>query len=609
MCGIIGYIGEKKAQPILIAGLKNLEYRGYDSVGIAAIDNGRLCIARSKGKIRQLEKKLSKRPLPGTIGLGHNRWATHGLPSEENAHPHVDCKKNLVIIHNGIIENYLPLRERLKKEGHRFGSDTDTEVMVHLIEKYLNLGLENALRKALKMITGSYAIGLISRKDPGVLLAARQGSPLIVGLGKGENFIASDIPAILHLTKKVMYLRDGDIAILTPSNVRIKNMAGKTQSRKVHEISWDPVSAKKSGYPHFMLKEIFEQPRAIEDTFTGRVSPEKGKVYLSEIGLSGKELKKIERVVITACGTSWHSALIGKFMMEELARIPVEVDYAAEFRYRNPILNAKTLVIGISQSGETADTLGAMHEAKKQGARVISICNVVGSSITRETEGVIYTHAGPEIGVASTKAFSSQLVVLYLLSLYLSDIRKEITFKKMRQYILDLKKIPFLIKEILKRHPEIESLANIFHKKTNALYLGRGKGYAVALEGALKLKEVSYIHAEGYPAAEMKHGPIALIDKDMPVVVLALNGRRYDKILGNISEVKARSGVVIALASAGDKKIKEKVDHIFYIPRTNEMLSAILAVIPMQLLAYYTAIKRGCNVDQPRNLAKSVTVE
>ncbi len=609
MCGIIGYIGEKKAQPILIAGLKNLEYRGYDSAGIAAIDKGRLRIARAKGKIRQLEKKLSERPLPGTIGLGHNRWATHGLPSEENAHPHVDCKKNLVIIHNGIIENYLPLRERLKKEGHRFGSDTDTEVMVHLIEKYMNLGLETALRKALKMITGSYAIGLISRKDPGVLLAARQGSPLIVGLGKGENFIASDVPAILHLTKKVMYLCDGDIAILTPSNVRIKNMAGKTQSRKVREISWDPVSAKKSGYPHFMLKEIFEQPQAIEDTFTGRVSPEKGKVYLSEIGLSGKELKKIERVVITACGTSWHSALIGKFMMEEFARIPVEVDYAAEFRYRNPILNAKTLVIGISQSGETADTLGAMHEAKKQGARVISICNVVGSSITRETEGVIYTHAGPEIGVASTKAFSSQLVVLYLLSLYLSDIRKEIFLKKMRKYILDLKKIPFLIKEILKRHPEIESLANIFYKKTNALYLGRGEGYAVALEGALKLKEVSYIHSEGYPAAEMKHGPIALIDKNMPVVVLALKGRRYDKILGNISEVKARSGVVIALASAGDKKIKEKVDYIIYIPRTNEMLSAILAVIPMQLLAYYTAIKRGCNVDQPRNLAKSVTVE
>jgi len=609
MCGIIGYIGEKKAQPILIAGLKNLEYRGYDSSGIATIYNDHLHIARSKGKIKQLEKKLSRHSLPGTIGLGHNRWATHGLPSEENAHPHVDCKKNLVVIHNGIIENYLPLKETLKREGHRFGSDTDTEVMVHLIEKYLNLGLEGALRVALKRITGSYAIGLISRKEPGILLAARQGSPLIIGLGKGENFIASDIPAILHLTKKVIYLRDGEIASLTPSNVTVKDISGKIRVRKASEISWDSVSAEKGGYPHFMLKEIFEQPRAIEDTFAGRISPEKGRVYLSEIGMSTSELKKIERIVITSCGTSWHSALIGKFMLEEFARVPVEVDYAAEFRYRRPILNAKTLVIGISQSGETADTLGAMHEAKRQGAKVISICNVVGSSITRETEGVIYTHAGPEIGVASTKAFTSQLVVLYLLSLRLGELRKKLPLKKMRQYIFDLKRVPFLIKEILKRSPEIESLANIFYKKTNALYLGRGEGYAVALEGALKLKEVSYIHAEGYPAAEMKHGPIALIDKNMPVVVLALKGRRYDKILGNISEVKARSGVVIALASVGDKKIKEKVDYIFYIPRTNEMLSAILAVIPLQLLAYYTAIKRGCNVDQPRNLAKSVTVE
>ena len=609
MCGIIGYIGKKEAQPILVRGLKNLGYRGYDSAGIATLYNNRLHIARSKGKIKQLEKKLFREPLPGTIGLGHNRWATHGLPSEENAHPHVDCKKNLVIVHNGIIENYLPLRERLKKEGHRFGSDTDTEVMVHLIEKYLDLGLEQALRKALKMITGSYAIGLISRDNPGVLLAARQASPLIIGLGKEENFIASDIPAILHLTKKVLYLRDKEIAVLTPSSVTIKNMAGKTLQRKVSEISWDPISAKKSGYPHFMLKEIFEQPRAIEDTFTGRISSQKGKVYLSEIGLTHSELKRIEKIVITACGTSWHSALIGKFMLEEIVRVPVEVDYAAEFRYRNPILTPKTLVIGISQSGETADTLGAVHEAKKQGARVISICNVAGSSITRETEGVIYTHAGPEIGVASTKAFTSQIVVLYLLGLYLAGVRKKLPLKKIRQYILDLKKTPFLIKEILKRSPEIESLARVFYKKTNFLYLGRGKGYAVALEGALKLKEVSYIHAEGYPAAEMKHGPIALIDKKMPVVALALKGRRYDKILGNISEVKARSGIVIALASTGDKKIKNKVDYIFYIPRVNEMLSAILAVIPLQLLAYYIAIKRGCNVDQPRNLAKSVTVE
>lgn len=609
MCGIIGYIGEKEAQPILIAGLKNLEYRGYDSTGIATIYNGHLHIVRCEGKIKDLEEKLSLHPLSGTIGIGHNRWATHGLPSEENAHPHVDCKKDIVIVHNGIIENYVELRKRLKTEGHRFGSDTDTEVMVHLIEKYVHLGLEQALRKALRQIKGSYAIGVISRKNPDMLLAARCGSPLIIGLGVGENFIASDIPAILHLTRKVIHLNDGEIAILTSSEVTIKDLAGNIQSRKINEISWDPVSARKSGYPHFMLKEIFEQPRAIEDTFTGRISVEKGEVYLSDIGLTKKEIKNIERIVITSCGTSWHAGLIGKFMLEQITRIPVEVDYAAEFRYRNPVLNSKTLVIGISQSGETADTLGAMREAKRHGARVISICNVIGSSITRETEGVIYTHAGPEIGVASTKAFTCQLVVLYLLSLYSGKIRRQLPDAIMRQDIADLKKIPSLIKEILKRHSEIELLSEIFYKKNNFLYLGRGKGYAVALEGALKLKEVSYIHAEGYPAAEMKHGPIALIDRNMPVVVLALKGRRYDKILGNISEVKARSGIVIALASSGDKKIKDKVDHTIYIPRTNEMLSAILAVIPLQLLAYYMAIKRRCNVDQPRNLAKSVTVE
>jgi glucosamine--fructose-6-phosphate aminotransferase (isomerizing) len=609
MCGIIGYIGKKDARPILIAGLKNLEYRGYDSTGIATVHKNSLHIARSKGKIKKLEKKLSHQSLPGTIGLGHNRWATHGLPSEENAHPHIDCKKNLVIVHNGIIENHIPLREKLQKEGHVFGSDTDTEVMVHLIEKYLRLGLEGALARALKQITGSYAIGLISRRQPGVLLAARQGSPLIIGLGREENFIASDIPAILHLTKRVIYLQDGEMAVLTSSHAVIKNLSGKIRVRKAHEISWNPVSAQKAGFPHFMLKEICEQPRAIEDTFTGRISIQKGEVYLAETGLTRRELKNTERIVITACGTSWHAALIGKFMLEELARIPVEVDYAAEFRYRNPVLTPRTLVIGISQSGETADTLGAMREAKKHGAKVISICNVVGSSITRETGGTVYTRAGPEIGVASTKAFSSQLAVLYLFSLYLGKIRGEISSNRMRQYILQLKKIPSSIERILRRSPETESLAEIFHKKTNCLYLGRGEGYAVALEGALKLKEVSYIHAEGYPAAEMKHGPIALIDKNMPVVALALKGRRYDKILGNISEVKARSGIVIALASSGDKKIKEKVDYTFYIPRTNEMLSAILAVIPLQLLAYYTAVKRGCNVDQPRNLAKSVTVE
>ena len=609
MCGIIGYIGDKEAQPILIAGLKNLEYRGYDSTGIATICHGRLYISRCQGKIKDLERKLSLNPLRGTIGLGHNRWATHGLPNEENAHPHVDCHKNLVIVHNGIIENYLSLKTRLKREGHIFSSDTDTEVMVHLIEKYIGRGLEEALRRALKEVTGSYAIGLISRAEPGKMLAARQASPLIIGLGEGENFIASDVPAILHLTRRVIYLEDGEMAVVNSDKVTIKNMAGKVLNKRVHEIRWDPLSSQKAGYPHFMLKEIFEQPRAIEDTMAGRISVEKGEVYLSEIGLSHSEIKNLERIVITACGTSWHAGLIGEFMLEELARIPVEVDYAAEFRYRSPLLTPRTLVIGISQSGETADTLGAIQEAKSLGARVICISNVLGSSITRETEGAIYTHAGPEIGVASTKAFTTQLVVLYLFSLYLGKLRGQLSSSEIKEHLIELKKIPQILKGILNRSSEIKSLARIFYKKNNFLYLGRGKGYPVALEGALKLKEVSYIHAEGYPAAEMKHGPIALIDKNMPVVVLALKGRRYEKILGNISEVKARSGIVIALASTGDKKIREKVDHIFYIPRTNEILSTILAVVPLQLLAYYMAVKRGCHVDQPRNLAKSVTVE
>lgn len=609
MCGIVGYIGDRQAVPLLLEGLKRLEYRGYDSAGIATLRKGKLTVRRCKGKIRELEKILKKRPLKGQMGLGHTRWATHGRPSEENAHPHTDCRGSLVIVHNGIIENYLSLKEELSREGHIFKSDTDTEIIAHLIEKYLHGCLEEAVRKALRRVKGSYALGAMWEGNSGKIVAARNGSPLIVGLKDGESFLASDIPAILKETRKVIHLDNGEIAILSREGVNIKTLGNKPVVKKATEISWDARLAEKEGYPHFMLKEIYEQPRAIEETIGGRISEDKSNVHLEGIGLSKREVKSIRRIIIIACGTSWHAGLVAEYMLEEYTRIPVEVEYAAEFRYRNPIIDNHTLVVAISQSGETADTLAAVGEAREAGGKVISICNVVGSSITRESDGIIYTHAGPEIGVASTKAFTTQLTVLYLLTLFLARARETISAASCSKMIADLRKVPEKVKLLLEDDKRIAAIANRFYRHSNFLYLGRGKGFPIALEGALKLKEVSYIHAEGYPAAEMKHGPIALIDKNMPVVVIAFKGRRYEKILSNIEEVKARRGMVIALASQGDEEIKKKVDEVIYIPRAIVPLTPILAVVPLQLLAYHMAVNRGCSVDQPRNLAKSVTVE
>ncbi len=609
MCGIVGYIGNREAVPLLLEGLKKLEYRGYDSAGIAILKKEKLTILRCPGKIRELEKLLKKRPMKGQMGLGHTRWATHGRPSEENAHPHTDCRGSLVVVHNGIIENYLSLKEELGREGHIFKSDTDTEIIAHLIEKYLQGSLEEAVRKALRRIKGSYALGAMWEGDPEKIVAARSGSPLIVGLKEGESFLASDIPAILKETKKVIYLDDGELAVLSREGVDIKTRGNKPVARKATKISWDACLAEKEGYPHFMLKEIYEQPRAIEETIGGRISEDESAIHLTEIGLSKREVKSIKKIIIVACGTSWHAGLVAEYMLEEYTRIPVEVEYAAEFRYRNPIVDQHTLIIAISQSGETADTLAAVKEAGKAEGKVISICNVVGSSITRESDGVIYTHAGPEIGVASTKAFTTQLTVLYMLTLFLGRSGGTISATACRKMIADLRKIPEKVKLLLEDDKMVVDIANRFYRHSNFLYLGRGKGFPIALEGALKLKEVSYIHAEGYPAAEMKHGPIALIDKNMPVVVIALKGRRYDKILGNIEEIKARGGIVIALSSQGDKAIGKKADEVISIPRASIPLTPILAVVPLQLLAYHMAVKRGCSVDQPRNLAKSVTVE
>lgn len=607
MCGIIGYIGKREASPIILRGLKCLEYRGYDSAGIASIYRGKTHIRRCAGKITDLENIILQKPVMGKIALGHTRWATHGKPSEKNAHPHTDCRKELVIVHNGIIENYPFLRDNLIREGHLFKSETDSEVIVHLIEKYLTDDLETAISMALRELRGSYAIGVIWEKDESSIVAARSGSPLIIGLKDSEFFIASDVSAILGETRNVIYLGDGEIATIGHSGVKIKTLSGKCVDTKVTKILWNREAAEKEGYPHFMLKEIFQQPVALEETIMGKVS--RAGVYLGEINLTKKQIKSIERVILTGCGTSWHAGLVGEYMIEELARIPTEVEYAAEFRYRNPIIDRKSLIIAISQSGETADTLGAVREARKRNGKVISICNVVGSSIVRESDGVIYTHAGPEIGVASTKAFTTQLATLYLLALFFGHITGNISSESMKKMLDPLTELPQKMRKLLKEREKVISIANRFYRSNNFLYLGRGEGFPLALEGALKLKEVSYIHAEGYPAAEMKHGPIALIDKNMPVVVIILRGRRYEKILANIEEIKARDGVVIALASEGDEEIKEKVDYVIYIPSTIHLLTPILAVIPLQLLAYYIAVKRGCPVDQPRNLAKSVTVE
>ena len=615
MCGIIGYIGDKKAAPILMDALKRLEYRGYDSAGISTINKNNILVEKDIGKLeeikekREKEKNINFEKIEGNVGISHCRWATHGGVTKENAHPHTDCKNMISIVHNGIIENFSELKEKLIQKGHKFKSSTDTEVIAHLIEDNYNGDIEEATRKALKQIEGSYALGIICSKEPNKLIAARNESPLILGLGDKENFIASDVHAILKYTNKVVYLENNEIATLEKNNYSVKNVNGKIINKKINEINWSPELAEKSGYEHFMLKEIHEQPRAITETLNNRI--ENGNINLKEeLDLNDEELKKINRIIIVACGTSWHAALAGEFMLEELAKIPVEVEYGSEFRYRNPIINENTLVIAISQSGETADTLAAIREAKKRNAKVLSIVNVKGSSIDRESDSVLYTYAGPEIGVASTKAFTAQLVVLYLFTLFMGNLKKSLKKEKITDLIEKLRKLPLQMESLLSEENDIKKIADIYKDKTNSLFLGRGVNFPIALEGALKLKEVSYLHAEGYPAAEMKHGPIALIDKNMPVVFIATkDDYTYKKVLGNIHEVKARNGIVIAIATEGDEEVGKLADYVVYIPKTLYILSSILTAIPLQLLAYYVAVDRNLDPDKPRNLSKSVVVE
>lgn len=611
MCGIVGYIGSRIAKPILIDGIKRLEYRGYDSAGIALIENTHLEAEVSVGRITALEEKIHGRFSKGTYGIVHTRWATHGAPTLENAHPHVDCSNSIAVVHNGIIENHDFLKAQLEKEGHVFRSETDTEVLAHLIEKYSKGTLECAVGEALKDARGTYGIAVISSRDPNKIVAARKGSPLAIGIGQGEYFITSDVTAILQHTKKVIYLNDNEIAVLTRDNLSIMTFDSVPVHKKIEEVLWDAEMIEKGGYNHFMLKEIYEQPESLRNALMERLDDISGCVRLKELMGKYEVLRNTKRIVIVGCGTSWHSALIGEYMIEDLSRIPAEVEYASEFRYRNPVIEDGTVVIAISQSGETADTLAALREAKRRGAMTIAICNVVGSTLARESDAVIYLHAGPEIGVASTKAFTSQIAVLYLLTLFFGSLKRVQEFKSSRaqEFLSEIKKLPDLAQKILGKEAEIYELAKLYKDSTNFLYLGRGYNFPVALEGALKLKEISYIHAEGYPAAEMKHGPIALIDKDMPVVFIATRDSTYEKILSNIQEVKARGGKVIAIASEGDNTIQKKVDHVFYIPNTLEMLIPILSVIPLQLLAYHIAVIKGCDVDKPRNLAKSVTVE
>ena len=614
MCGIVGYIGRQNAIPILVEGLRRLEYRGYDSAGVAFYKNGNnnIVLRKAAGKLSNLESILERDKCESYIGIGHTRWATHGKPTEANAHPHSDCFGKVAVVHNGIIENYHSLKRMLISEGHVFRSETDTEVIAHLIEKHLHNGnLVEAVKRALNVIEGTYALAIISSIDSEKIIAARQGSPLIIGQGRKEYILASDVPAILSHTKDVIFVNDGELVVLCENGVEIMDLKdGNRRPKEIHQIPWDSKLAEKGGYPHFMLKEIQEQPQAVRNTsYSGRMIFDEGKVEWKEIGLSCEEIKRVSRIYLVACGTSWHASLIGKFMIETLARIPVEVDLASEFRYRAPIIDEATLTIGITQSGETADTLGAIRKAKESGSRILAICNVVGSSITREADGVIYTHAGPEIGVASTKAFTSQLVALYMFALYLGRIRGLISSSHFFEMMYELKVIPEKIESILLREEKIKELANLLYKKDSFFFLGRGIMYPIALEGALKLKEISYIRAEGYAGGEMKHGPIALIDKDTVVVALIPSNSIYEKMLGNIEEVKARDGVVIAIATQGDEGIREKAEHVFYIPKTNDFLTPLLFAVPLQLLAYHTARNKGCDIDQPRNLAKSVTVE
>ncbi|HVF39942.1 MAG TPA: glutamine--fructose-6-phosphate transaminase (isomerizing) [Gemmatimonadaceae bacterium] len=608
MCGIVGYIGERGATALLLDGLKRLEYRGYDSAGVAILNGAGVETRKAAGKISRLEAALASSPLHGNLGIAHTRWATHGPPNECNAHPHLDCKGNIAVVHNGIIENSNALKTHLETLGHKFVSDTDTEVIAHLIEEAFDGNLEDAVIEALWQIEGTYGIAVVSSQDKDKIVAARKGSPLLIGLGDGEFYVASDASAILAHTREVVYLDDGDLAVLTRGGYRVIDLRAKELERTVHKIEWDLSQIERGGFDHFMLKEIFEQPETIENCMRGRLLDEEGTSKLGGLNMTDEELLKFDNIIITACGTSWHSALIGEHMLEEMTRIPVEVEYASEFRYRNPIVNERTLCIVISQSGETADTLAAMREARSRGARIYGIVNVVGSTIPRESGGGIYVHAGPEIGVASTKAFTSQVVALALLTLKIGRL-KGVSVVRGKEIIEALRALPSQVREILDRASEIEAIAEEFKRAQNFLYLGRGYNFPTALEGALKLKEISYIHAEGYPAAEMKHGPIALIDEMMPVVFIAPHDSVFDKVVSNIQEVKARKGRVIALTSRDEPALAGKLDYEFRIPETIDMLAPVLACIPLQLMAYYIAVKRGSNVDQPRNLAKSVTVE
>jgi len=608
MCGIIGYVGKEKAVPLLIEGLKRLEYRGYDSAGIAVLEDQGLIFEKCAGKISALEALLQDKKFDSTAGIAHTRWATHGEPTDENAHPHLDCKGNIAVVHNGIIENYRSLRELLGRKGHKFSSDTDTEILAHLIEEYYDGDLLEATQAALSQVEGTYGIAVLCKDSPQQIVAARHGSPLVIGTGKGENFVASDVAAILRHTNRVVYLEDREVALVDPDNFIISTVDKTEVTPQIQEISWTLDQIEKGGFPHFMLKEIFEQPSTLRNAIRGRLNYEEGTARLNGLNLQYEELHLIDRIIISACGTAWHAALVGEYMIEDAALIPVEVEYASEFRYRSPVINEGTIVFVISQSGETTDTQAALREAKRKGATVLGICNVVGSTIARETDGGVYIHAGPEIGVASTKALTSQMMVLSLVSLLLARMRT-MDVERGREIIDAIYKIPDQVEQILKNDSYIKDIAEKYYQKNNFLYLGRGFNFPVALEGALKLKEISYIHAEGYPAAEMKHGPIALIDENMPVVVIALKDKVHDKVLSNIAEIKARKGKVIAVATQRDQEIADKVDHVIYIPHTIELLTPILSVIPLQLLAYHMAVMRGCNVDQPRNLAKSVTVE
>ncbi|PYS21711.1 MAG: glutamine--fructose-6-phosphate transaminase (isomerizing) [Acidobacteria bacterium] len=620
MCGIVGYVGNKQVVPLIIDGLRKLEYRGYDSAGIAVVDeNHHLEIERAEGKLRNLEEALRKHPLDGTYGVGHTRWATHGRPTEENAHPHRDCTGRVVVVHNGIIENYLQLKDELRKKDHEFVTETDTEIIAHLIEEHLKHGnsFEQAVRATVNELRGIFALSMLSADEPDTIISARLGPPVVIGIGDGEFFVASDVPAILEHTRDVFFLGDGEIAVMTKEGVRVTDFTGNPVMPHRQRITWDPIQAEKGGFKHFMLKEIYEQPRAVRETVEGRISLDTGRVFLDEMrNLSEKNFKRFDSIKIAACGTSWHAGIAGKYMIEQLARVNVEVDYASEFRYRDPVLDKNTLLLVISQSGETADTIAALREASERDSSVLAICNVQGSMITREADGTILTHAGPEIGVASTKAFTAQMIALYLFGLYLGQIRGTLSEEESRAHAQQLAELPVKMEHLLNEANLIEELSKEFFRVNDFLYLGRGINFPIALEGALKLKELSYIHAEGYPAGEMKHGPNALIDERLPVMFINTREEgnraselRYEKTHSNIVEVKAREGIVLSVLTEGDSMSSRMSDHIITVPASSDLLSPLLSIIPLQLLAYHIAVRRGCDVDQPRNLAKSVTVE